>query len=64
VPEFDIKQWVTESRAAQGLPPTIQDDEALEKVALLVAIPSTQLQRAQASVQSASPDREPLRPRR
>jgi hypothetical protein len=58
VGRFDMATWVAESRARQALPPTIQDDEALEKVALLVAIPSTQPQGAQASEQTASPDRE------
>jgi hypothetical protein len=58
VPEFDIEQWVTESRAAQGLPATIQDDEALEKIALLVATPSTAPQGARALAETASHDQE------
>lgn len=28
-----LRQWVAESRAAQGLPPTIEDPATIEKVA-------------------------------
>jgi hypothetical protein len=62
--DFDMAVWVAESRARQGLPSVIQDYETLEKIALLVAIPSTQPQGARGSVQNAFPDRELSRPPR
>lgn len=33
---FDITEWVTASRAAQGLPPKIEDPSILAKVAALL----------------------------
>lgn len=33
---FDIETWVADSRAAQGLPPTIEDPSALAKVVALL----------------------------
>lgn len=32
----DVRAWVTKSRAAQGLPPTVQDPAALARMAALV----------------------------
>jgi hypothetical protein len=34
--EFDMAAYVRESRERQGLPPTIQDDVTLDKLAALV----------------------------
>ena len=56
-----VAAFVAESRARQGLPSTIQDYETLEKIALLIAIPSTEPQGARASAGIASLDREPSR---
>jgi hypothetical protein len=32
----EIEAWVTESRAAQGLPPTIEDPRVLERIAAIL----------------------------
>jgi hypothetical protein len=37
MPGFDMTEWVAESRAAQGLPPTIEDDETLDKMGVVVS---------------------------
>lgn len=31
-----LRRWVTESRAAQGLPPTITDPDVLRRVAVIL----------------------------
>jgi hypothetical protein len=38
-PQFDIRAWVAQSRANQGLPPHgVTDPSALEKLATLLAV--------------------------
>jgi hypothetical protein len=47
--DFNIAAWVRESRAAQGLPPTIEDQEALDNFAALVAGALTRASQAKAA---------------
>jgi hypothetical protein len=36
--DFDFDAWVRESRAAQGLPPTIEDDTIITRVLILAGL--------------------------
>ncbi len=36
--DFDFDAWVRESRAAQGLPPTIEDETIITRVLILAGL--------------------------
>jgi hypothetical protein len=45
----DIAAYVSESRAASGLPPTVEDEAALRQVAALLVVGKSQLRRPRRS---------------
>ncbi len=45
----EMRRWVAESRQFQGLPPTIEDPETLDRYAVLIASALTRANLAQAA---------------